>query len=222
MKKIISYLWPITQRFSSEINGTLEVTYINGKKVLDTANANYSYGSLQKILEYGLAKLDFSKVENILVLGMGGGSVIHSLRNTFKYSKNILAVEIDPQIIRIAKEEFGITSSEKLQIIEGDALEFVKSSEEKFQLIIIDVFVDTLVPAAFFGKEFCGNIERLISSGGYFLLNAGLNLNREMETLKNWMSTFVTGFQLNLLSKVNGTNTLLIGQKKPESEFGSL
>jgi spermidine synthase len=222
VKKIISYLWPITHRYSSEINGTLEITYLNGKKVLDTANANYSYGSLQKILEYGLAKLDFSKVENILVLGMGGGSVIHSLRNTFKYSKNIVAVEIDPQIIKIAKDEFGITSSEKLQIIEANALEFVKTSEEKFQLIIIDVFVDTLVPAAFYGKEFCVNLQRLISSGGYFLLNAGLNLDAETETLKNWMSTFATGFQLNLLSKVNGTNTLLIGQKKPEFEFASL
>jgi hypothetical protein len=62
----------------------------------------------------------------------------------------------------------------------------------------------------------------LISSGGYFLLNAGLNLDAETETLKNWMSTFATGFQLNLLSKVNGTNTLLIGQKKPEFEFASL
>jgi spermidine synthase len=222
VKKIISYLWPITHRFSSEINGALEITYLNGKKVLDTANANYSYGSLQKILEYGLAKLNFSQVENILVLGMGGGSVIHSLRNTFKYSKNIVAVEIDPQIIKIAKDEFGITSSEKLQIIEANALEFVKTSEEKFQLIIIDVFVDTLVPTAFYGKEFCVNIQRLISSGGYFLLNAGLNLDAETETLKNWMSTFANGFQLNLLSKVNGTNTLLIGQKKPEFEFASL
>ena len=33
MKNFLSYLWPDTKRFSSEINGILEVTYINGKKV---------------------------------------------------------------------------------------------------------------------------------------------------------------------------------------------
>jgi hypothetical protein len=76
MKKLFSYLWPSTRRFSSEINGILEVTYINGKKVLDTKNANYSYGSLQKILEIGLTKVDLNKVDNLLLLGMGGGSMI--------------------------------------------------------------------------------------------------------------------------------------------------
>ena len=87
MKKFLSYIWPITHRFSSEINGPLEVTYINGKKVLDTKNANYSYGSLQKILKFGLTKIDLKSVENILILGMGAGSVIQSLRETFDYKK---------------------------------------------------------------------------------------------------------------------------------------
>ncbi|MCB0455711.1 MAG: spermine synthase, partial [Aequorivita sp.] len=91
MKKFFSYIWPTTRRFPSKINGTLEITYMNGKKVLDTENANYSYGSLQKILEIGLTKVELNAVENILLLGMGGGSVIHSLRNTFEYTKNIVA-----------------------------------------------------------------------------------------------------------------------------------
>lgn len=63
------------------------MTYVNGKKVLDTENANYSYGSLQKILEIGLTKVNLKNVENLLLLGMGGGSIIHSLRNTFEYTK---------------------------------------------------------------------------------------------------------------------------------------
>ena len=88
MKKFLSYLWPDTKRFSSEINGILEVTYINGQKVLDTENANYSYGSLQKILEFGLTKVDLKLVENILLLGMGGGSIIKSLRENIEYKVN--------------------------------------------------------------------------------------------------------------------------------------
>jgi spermidine synthase len=210
VKKIISYLWPITHRFSSEINGTLEVTYLNGKKVLDTANANYSYGSLQKILEYGLAKLDFSKVENILVLGMGGGSVIHSLRNTFKYSKNIVAVEIDPQIIKIAKDEFGIAPSQNLRIIEGDAFEFAKISKEKFQLIIIDLFIDLEVPPVFFEKDFCKNISKILLKNGFVIFNVGVNIKKENKILDTLIANFGENFEFQEHKKVNGTNTLLI------------
>ena len=213
MKKFLSYIWPITHRFSSEINGPLEVTYINGKKVLDTKNANYSYGSLQKILKFGLTKIDLKSVENILILGMGAGSVIQSLRETFDYKKNIIAVEIDPQIIKLAKEEFGIISSENLQIIEGDAFGFAKTSKEKFQLIIIDLFIDLNVPLIFYGKEFCENVSNLLDKDGSILFNVGVNLESKSGTSEKIITNFGSGFQFQILQKVNGTNTVLIGKK---------
>ncbi len=213
MKKFLSYIWPITHRFSSEINGTLEVTYTNGKKVLDTQNANYSYGSLQKILEFGLTKIDLKSVENLLILGMGGGSVIRSLRDTFHFKKNIVAIEIDPEIIKIAKNEFGISSSNNLQIIEGDAFEFVKTSKEKFQLIIIDLFIDLNVPPIFYGKEFCENVSNLLEKDGSILFNVGVNIESKSGTSEKIIANFGSGFQFQILQKVNGTNTLLIGKK---------
>ncbi|MDP2687726.1 MAG: fused MFS/spermidine synthase [Aequorivita sp.] len=213
MKKILSYIWPITSRFPSEINGTLEVTYYNGKKVLDTKNANYSYGSLQKILEFGLAKVDLKNVENLLLLGMGGGSIIHSLRNIFEYSENLVAVEIDPAIIKLAKEEFGITSSEKLQIIEEDAFQFVKNANQKFQLIIIDLFIDTKVPPIFFAKEFCENISKMLQKNSSIIFNVGINLERDSKAIETVTSNFGSDIEFQVYPKVNCTNTLLIGTK---------
>lgn len=219
MKKILSYIWPSTQRFPSEVNGTLEVTYVNGKKVLDTQNANYSYGSLQKILEKGLSKIDLKSVKNLLLLGMGGGSIIKSLRETFEYKNNIVAVEIDPEIIKLARDEFGISASEKLQIIEGDAFEFVKTPDlsagalEKFQLIIIDLFIDINVPPIFFEKEFCRNVSALIQENGFIIFNVGVNLKKKSDVVEKISSNFGNDFEFKTLSKVNGTNTLLVGQK---------
>lgn len=213
MKKLFSYIWPTTRRFPSKINGTLEITYVNGKKVLDTENANYSYGSLQKILEIGLTKVNLKPVENILLLGMGGGSIIHSLRNTFEYSKNIVAVEIDPEIIKIANEEFEISNSEKLQIMEGDAFQFVKNCDEKFQLIIIDLFIDINVPPIFYGKEFCENASNLLGNDGSIIFNAGVNIEHESEITKKIISNFGNDFKFETYQKVNGTNSLLIGKK---------
>lgn len=213
MKKIISYIWPTTRSFHSKINGTLEVTYINGKKVLDTVNANYSYGSLQKILEIGLTKVDLHSVENLLILGMGGGSIIKSLRETFEYQKNIVAVEIDPAIIKLANEEFGIIPSEKLQVIEEDAINFVKTSKEKFQLIIIDLFIDLKVPPVFYEKEFCASVASLLQKKGFIIFNAGVNLDKKSKTIDEIITNFGSDFEIRTFSKVNKTNTLLIAQK---------
>src|SRR5690606_3858014 len=142
-------LWPFTRRYTSEISGVLEVTYINGKKVLDSENANYSYGKLQKVLELGLRQIDLSPVKNTLVLGLGGGSVVKSLREKFGYTEQIIAVDVDGEVIRIAQEEFAIKETEKLKIIHEDAFAFTKDTKGNFQLVIIDLFIDTKIPSLF-------------------------------------------------------------------------
>lgn len=189
------------------------MTFINGKKVLDTENANYSYGSLQKILEIGLTKVDLKSVENLLILGMGGGSIIKSLRETFDYSRNIIAVEIDPEIIKLAKQEFGVIASDKLQILQEDAFEFVKTSEEKFELIIIDLFIDLNVPPIFYEKEFCENVSSLLQKNGFIIFNVGINLTKSSDIIKKITSSFGSGFEVKILSKVNRTNTLLLAKR---------
>jgi tRNA A58 N-methylase Trm61 len=78
---------------------------MNGKKVLDSQNPNYPYGSLQKLLSYGLSQLDISVNSEILLLGLGGGSIIQTLRNTFDHHGKITAVEIDEVVIEIAKND---------------------------------------------------------------------------------------------------------------------
>lgn len=54
----MSYLIPIKiYTLKSAISKSIEVTWYNGKLVLDSENTNYSYGSLQLILRLGLKKL---------------------------------------------------------------------------------------------------------------------------------------------------------------------
>src|SRR5690606_10379548 len=132
------------------------------------------------------------------------GSVIKSLRETFEYTKNIVAVEIDPEIINLAKQEFGISSSENLQIIEGDAFEFAKTSEEKFQLIIIDIFIDINVPPIFYGKEFCGNVSQLLDKDGSIIFNVSVNLENKSGSSEKIIAHFGSDLQFQMQQKVNG------------------
>ncbi|MBT8393734.1 MAG: spermine synthase, partial [Bacteroidia bacterium] len=114
MIRLLSYIYPITKKVESKYSGTLEITWHNGKKHLNTKNANYSYGSLQKILKFGLQKIDLSNCKDILILGLGGGSVIDTLVKDFEYENHITAIEIDPVIIEIAKEEFNLSENKNL------------------------------------------------------------------------------------------------------------
>ena len=97
LKKLFSYLIPITIfKQKSTLSNTLEVTWADGKLVLDSENTNYSYGNLQRILRKGLIKIGFEKIksmQSILVLGVAGGSVIRTLVDEINFEGKITGIE---------------------------------------------------------------------------------------------------------------------------------
>lgn len=213
MKKTFSYLWPFTKKINSDFSGILEVTWLNGKKVLNSKNANYSYGSLERVLDIGLSHTTADRSAAVLVLGLGGGSIMSLLRNKFQYYGKITAVEIDPAVIKIAKEEFDIERFKPLEILCKDALEYVQNTEDQYGLIIIDIFIDTRVPLAFYSKEFWQHIPRILEEQGSVIFNAGINFAnaREIGDLQREMESRLA---FEKLDHINGTNTLLLGTKK--------
>ncbi|WP_027125575.1 spermidine synthase [Gelidibacter mesophilus] len=212
MSKLLSYLYPITKKIQSEFSGILEITWYNGKKHLNTKNANYSYGSLQRILKFGLEKIDLKKVNSILLLGLGGGSVIETLRHDFSYANHITAVDIDPTVIEIAKNEFNLKEDEHLKIICEDALLFMQLNNQQFDLIIIDLFIDVDVPKQFLAIPFWNDILGASATNGTILFNASLDktksnaLNDVIEFLKSHM------YHTEVFEKVNTTNTLVLSK----------
>jgi spermidine synthase len=210
MKRLLSYICPVSKKVESDINGTLELTWYHGKKHLNSKNANYSYGSLQRILKYGLNKIDLSKVNSVLLLGLGGGSVIKTLRKDFKFKKPITAVDIDPVIIKIANKEFELYKVKNLQIICQDALSFVATSQGKFDLIIIDLFVDTQVPDKFLEFSFWELVLQLKSTNGIILFNASIenSKNAKLKAIINFLKSHV--YKVSTFERVNNTNTIII------------
>ncbi len=211
MKRLLSYIYPITKTITSKYSGELEITWYNGKKHLNSQNANYSYGSLQRILKFGLEKIDLSKVNSILVLGMGGGSVIETLRCDFNYTKKITAVEIDPVIIDIAKSEFGVNENENLKIICDDAYDFVKTNNTLFDLIIVDLYIDLTVPDKFLSLDFWESILDSKSLKGDIIFNASVGTNISTSNLDDVVSFLRSKvFKISVYENVNNTNTVIV------------
>lgn len=212
MKKTLSYLFPFTQKIQSEYNGIVEITWSNGRKILDSAHTNYSYGSLQRILNFGLKQIDLQKSRNVLLLGLGGGSVIKTLRDEFNFIQKITAVEIDPVLIDLAANEFDIKTSEQLDIINGDASEFVQTTSETFDLVIVDLFIDNQVPEVFYLTEFWANITRITATNGYVIFNASVS-QPSHNLLSNLTIFLKKSFTIEQHNFVEGTNTIIIGKK---------
>lgn len=211
MARLLSYLYPITKKIKSDISGDLEITWYNGKKHLNTENANYSYGSLQRILKFGLDKISLANVHSVLILGLGGGSVIETLRNDFKYTQKITAVDIDPVVIEIANTEFNIIENEKLEIVCDDALNFVVQTDEQFDLIIIDLFIDITVPEVFLKLPFWEAIIKISATNGSILFNASLEKSKSKAVIEiiDFLKTHF--YKTEVYEKVNGTNRVIIG-----------
>jgi len=210
--KIFSYLFPRVQKtVYSEINGDIEITWQNGRKVLNTKNANYSYGKLHKIMQFCLKKVNLTTVQEVLLLGLGGGSAVKILREELGYKNKMTAVEIDPEVITIAKEEFEISEDKKTSIICQDALAYVDNEATKYDLIIIDIFIDIQVPEEFYTLHFWERVSEITQKGGSVIFNAGMN-NR-LDSKLNEIIESSREFSFSRHYNIAGFNTILIGVK---------
>lgn len=218
LKKLFSYLIPITIfKQKSTISQSIEVTWVNGELVLDSNNTNYSYGSLQRILKKGLQNIGFEKIKSmnhILVLGVAGGSVIKTLLNDVKYEGKITGVEIDSEIISIANTYFQLHEIPNLTVIIDDAFEFVLKTKEKYDLIVIDIFQDTMMPNFLFEDFFTDRLGVILESKGSVLFNTMITQSLHNERNLKYISKFNTKqYKVKSIPRVEEHNELIILEK---------
>jgi spermidine synthase len=218
IKKILSYLIPLkVYQKNSSLSKTIEVTWANGELVLDSANTNYSYGSLQRILRIGLKNIGYEKIaamNNVLILGVAGGSVIKTLVDEVHFKGRITGVEIDPEIIKVANKYFKLDEIQQLEMIIEDAFEFVLKTKKKYDLIIIDIFQDTIMPSFLFETHFINRICSLLKSKGFVLFNTMiLNESQNLRNQKYVSDFYANQFKIKTLPRVEVHNELIVIEK---------
>ena len=216
MKKTISYLFPFRlKNYLSKYNGKLEINLTNGKRILDTPSGNFSYGSLQKILHKGLVKAGFNKnTKRILVLGLGGGSVVQTIREDFGSDAFIQLVDIDSVMIYIALHEFKLNRFGNMDIVCADAADYLKNTAQYFDLIIVDIFLVNKIPPVFTQSYFIKSVCNHLSPEGKVIYNTfrGTMAANVFTRIKN---EFITqGLRVTVMKKVDWTNDLIIAEKQ--------
>lgn len=217
LAKILSFFIPINvTKKKSAISKSIEVTWNNGQLVLDSQNTNYSYGSLQRILRKGLKYIGFERIksfENILILGVAGGSVIKTLVDEIKFKGKITGVEIDLEIIKIANDYFKLNEIQNLEIVIDDAFEYVLKTKEKYDLIVIDIFQDTIMPNFLFEDFFINRINFLLNLNGFILFNTMVINEKEQIRNIDYKKKFDKNYSVRMYPKVEDHNELFTIKK---------
>lgn len=183
LKKYCSYLFPLRQEiFESAVSGTLEVLLFKGRYQLVTKNAVYSFEDLYTSYGFALNTIRNTNIHSVLVLGLGLGSIPLMLQKKLGEGVNITCVELDTAIIDRAETYYpSATAYRKLKIIHSDAYDYVIKSEIQYDLVTVDLFIDTSVPEKFFNLEFLEKLAQLLTPEGIVLfsrLKAGDPLER--------------------------------------------
>ena len=216
-KKLLSYLYPvIIKSIPSNRSGTLEITMVNGKLVIDAEHANYSYGSLQKVLKKGLLNIGKPKLEqlnNILVLGVAGGSVIQTLREDFSIQAKITGIEIDEQVLSLANQYFNLNKMPNLELKVDDAFEYISETKDTYDLIIVDIFNDMTMPEHLFNEVFWVDIYKTLNENGICLFNSIVSSKENITRNQHLTSLLKTIFPKLKLIKTQQINEVFILQK---------
>ena len=111
------------------------------------------------------------KVKNVLSIGLGGGSVPKYI-HAFCPEISQTIVEINPQIINIARSHFYVPDNdERLNVMEGDGIAYLANNRASTDVLMIDAFDAHGIPPNFCSQEFFDSCELSLKSEGIFAIN---------------------------------------------------
>lgn len=161
------------EEYESSVSGPLELWLVNGRKVLNSEQANYSYDSLHRVFRKTFRALDLAPAppREVLILGFGAGSVASILHKEYNFDCRITGVDLDPLLFHIAEQHFGMHPSARLELHTEDALLFMEQNQKRFDLLVADIFIDADVPATVTRTSFIQNCLDALLPGGCFIMN---------------------------------------------------
>lgn len=109
----------------------------------------------------------------VLMIGLGGGTLASAVARILPQAE-IDVVEIDPAIVRVAKDYFNLQTSPKLRVTVKDGRVFVKRAidrGEKYDLIMLDAFGEVYIPTHMMTRQFLLEVKQVLAPDGVLAAN---------------------------------------------------
>lgn len=121
-----------------------------------------------KVAMIGLAMTE--RVQRVLVVGLGGGSLPSFLRKHYPAAE-IDAVDIDPEVIKVAKEFFDFREDDRMRAHLADGRGFIEAARRPYDIIFLDAFGSDSVPERLTTMEFLRAVRRALAPDGVVVGN---------------------------------------------------
>lgn len=188
-KQWLSYFMTLhlEHRFS-EYNQDLHILLSKGRFQLCTSNAVYSYDDLYSNFVNAFEQLNIAarSPQNVLLLGLGLGSIPYMLEKKYKVNSHYTAVDIDETVVELAHKYTLSSLNSSIEYVVADAAFFVSIHQEKYDLICVDIFKDVVVPPAFEEESFLVALAELLNPKGIVLYNRLSLLPKDKKETKQY------------------------------------
>lgn len=197
-KKWLSHLTPFTlERTGSRQNPELSVVLARGRVQLLSGNAIYSWDDLYHNFTIAFGELDrqMKPEADVLLLGLGLGSVPFILEKVYSRHYHYTAVEWDETVAELAHRYTLSRLDSPIEVVVADAEVFVQACSEEFDLLIVDIFEDDLTPPQFETAEFLEACRDRLRPGGLLLFNRLYGAHKDrVATERFYERTFKVAF----------------------------
>lgn len=119
---------------------------------------------------FHLGFLFTTEIKNVLFIGGGGFSGPKRFLQDYEWI-TVDVVEIDPGVIKVAKEYFGVENNNRLNIINEDGRTYLVKSEKKYDLIVLDAYARTYIPFHLMTREFFNEVDKDLTPKGVVISN---------------------------------------------------
>ncbi|MBA6381142.1 MULTISPECIES: spermidine synthase [unclassified Colwellia] len=142
-------------------------------------NQSCFYKTAPQRLVFNYTKLLFSGLllieqpKSILIVGLGGGTMSNVLQELYPTSK-ITNVEIDPAVVKVARQYFGFLENQAVSSVIQDGRIFIKRAlirKQQYDWIILDAFNGDYIPEHLLTQEFLQEAKDLLSPEGVLSAN---------------------------------------------------
>ncbi len=106
----------------------------------------------------------------VLVVGLGGGSLTRAMQRSFPYVRQTI-VEIDPEVVQVCREFFGLVPTLTTRVEVVDARTFLGRTREVFDVIFLDAYGGEAIPHHLATVEFFRLVRSRLPPGGVVASN---------------------------------------------------
>jgi spermidine synthase len=109
-------------------------------------------------------------LERVAILGNAAGTTARAL-GVYYPRADIDGVELDPAVSRVGRRYFGLDDNPRLTVHDADARPFLRRTDERYDLVIVDAYHQPYVPFYLATREFFELVRERLTPGGVLALN---------------------------------------------------